>query len=108
MKICLTGDVFLGGDLLHFNSKVIYSDIFNNADFRVVNLEQAVSENSYNVDKSTLYTSPLMIKLLKDWNVDVVNLANNHIHDKGLSGISETIAHLTEQDIPSFGAGSNY
>ncbi|RLZ07473.1 hypothetical protein EAH57_12995 [Acinetobacter sp. 2JN-4] len=107
MKICLTGDVFLGGDLLNFDSKVIYSEVFNQSNVRIINLEQSVSNSEFSENKSTLYTTSSAIKKLKDWNVNAVNLANNHIHDKGLDGINETIQHLNDEEIPSFGAGKN-
>jgi poly-gamma-glutamate synthesis protein (capsule biosynthesis protein) len=39
--------------------------------------------------------------------IDAVNLANNHIHDKGSEGISETITNLNKESIHHFGAGGN-
>ena len=39
--------------------------------------------------------------------INIVNLAHNHIQDKGLQGIIDTIANLKKVDIKSFGAGAN-
>lgn len=108
MKICFTGDVFLGGDLLNNNvDKTIQVKFFKESDKRVVNLEQPVSNSDYIEDKCTLYTGSFAVKQLKSLQVNAVNLAHNHIQDKGLEGISETINHLNDEGIVSFGAGSN-
>lgn len=107
MKICLTGDVFLGGDLTNFNQRIVYSKPFNTADIRIVNLEQAISDNDYVEAKSTLYTKSFATKILVKLNIDAVCLANNHIHDKGLDGIKETTLHLNQHNIKYFGAGKN-
>ncbi len=108
MKICFTGDVFLGGDLLNNNvDKTVQVKFFKESDKRVVNLEQPVSDSDYIEDKCTLYTGSYAVKQLKSLKVNAVNLAHNHIQDKGLEGISETINHLNGGGIVSFGAGSN-
>jgi poly-gamma-glutamate synthesis protein (capsule biosynthesis protein) len=106
MKICFTGDLFLGGDLLNKSTKNVI-DMFNNADKRVVNLEQPISDSDNIEDKCTLFTGSFALKQLKDMKIDAVNLAHNHIQDKGLIGISETINHLNNSKIGSFGAGNN-
>ena len=108
MKICFTGDLFLGGDLLNKDAKdIIDVDVFKNADKRVVNLEQPISDNENIVDKCTLFTGSYAIKQLKDMKIDAVNLAHNHIQDKGLAAIQETINHAANDAIGSFGAGGN-
>ena len=108
MKICFTGDVFLGGDLADQSCEgVVKVDSFQSADVRIINLEQAVSDESYIEDKCTLYTSSSALRQLGDLQVDAVNLAHNHIQDNGLDGIAETIAHLKSAKIGSFGAGKN-
>lgn len=108
MKIGFTGDVFLGGDLLNTNCvDLVSSKIFNSAEYRIINLEQPISNNNYVADKGTLYTDTAALNKLKDLKIDAVNIANNHIHDKGLNGIQETVEHLSSIDIDSFGAGKN-
>lgn len=108
MKICFTGDLFLGGDLLNKDSKnIIKVDIYNNADIRIVNLEQPISNNNKIEDKCTLFTGSFATQQLGDMKISAVNLAHNHIQDKGLKAISETIEHLNNANIFSFGAGAN-
>lgn len=108
MKIIFTGDLFLGGDLLNKSAKsIIKSKSFHLADKRIMNLEQPISDNNTVVEKSTLYTGSKSVLQLKDMKVDAVNLAHNHIHDKSLDGIVETIKHLEDKNIGHFGAGKD-
>jgi poly-gamma-glutamate synthesis protein (capsule biosynthesis protein) len=108
MKICFTGDVFLGGDLLNKSAAdVIRSSAFQNADFRVINLEQPISDNGFAEDKCTLLSGSFAMTQLKEMGVNVVNLAHNHIQDAGDDGIIETINHLQSVGIESFGAGGD-
>ena len=106
MRIIFTGDLFLGGDLSGKDAAdIIKVSAFNCADKRIVNLEQPISDNEYVEDKCTIYTGSFATKQLKQLKVDTVNLAHNHIQDKGDAGIIETILHLERADIGHFGAG---
>ncbi|PML38969.1 hypothetical protein BCT78_04590 [Vibrio breoganii] len=108
MKICMTGDLFLGGDLKDKNTlNIIQINAFKNADVRLVNLEQPISDSEFVENKCTLFTGSYATNQLKALNIDAVNLAHNHIQDKGLDGIVETINHLDNAEIGHFGAGSN-
>lgn len=107
MKIVFGGDVFLGGDLRDRSAiDVIKHPGFTQADLRIVNLEQPISDSSFVEKKSTLYSGTEAIRKLRELRVGAVNLAHNHIQDKGLAGITETIDHLDAAGIPHFGAGS--
>jgi len=106
MKVILTGDLFLGGDLLNKPViSIINSETFKNADKRIVNLEQPISENKHVADKCTLFTGFFAIEQLKLLEISAVNLAHNHIQDKTDEGILETIEHLDNASIGHFGAG---
>ena len=108
MKICFTGDVFLGGDLNHKSCRnVVEVEAFKKADIRIINLEQPISDNNFVENKSTLYTDSFALNQLKDLKVTAVNLANNHIQDKGLVAIDETTRHLQSKNIGFFGSGEN-
>lgn len=108
MKVCLTGDLFLGGDLLNKSCKdLVNVGVFNNADKRIINLEQPISDSSFVEDKCTLYTGSYALKQLEDLKITAVNLAHNHIQDKGLKGIDETVNHLDSAAIGHFGGGKN-
>lgn len=104
--MCLTGDVFLGGDLLKRSCKsIVEVEAFKNADIRIINLEQPISDCDFVEDKCTLYTDSFALSQLKDLKINAVNLAHNHIQDKGLDAIEETINHLDYVSIGHFGAG---
>jgi poly-gamma-glutamate synthesis protein (capsule biosynthesis protein) len=106
MKICFAGDLFLGGDFEEMAStEVINSKLFSTADVRVVNLEQSISDSSLELSKGTLHTPASSAEKLSHLGIDVVNLANNHIQDKGPAGILDTIDALEENNISYFGAG---
>jgi len=108
MNIVFTGDLFLGGDLLNKSCKdIIKIQKFYKANKRVVNLEQPISDNKQVEDKCTLFTGSEAIVQLKEMKIDAVNLAHNHIQDKGIEGICETIEHLKRGNIRFFGAGCN-
>ncbi|GFD96227.1 hypothetical protein KUL156_27120 [Alteromonas sp. KUL156] len=108
MKISFTGDVFLGGDLQKKSAKkIIKVSSFNNADFRVVNLEHPISDNDIELDKCTLFTNSSATMKLREMGVNMVNLSNNHIQDKGNEGIVDTLENLKKFNIKYFGAGLN-
>lgn len=66
MKLCFTGDVFLGGDLHQEPSRMkINLPLFNNADKRIINLESPISNNDYVESKSTLFANTDSLGLLK-------------------------------------------
>ncbi|MDA7880913.1 CapA family protein [Akkermansiaceae bacterium] len=106
MKVAITGDLFLGGDL-STKSGIIRLTEFDGADLRIVNLEQAVSDRAKLEPKCTVYTGSEQLHLLKEWKVDVAALAHNHIHDKGSEGICDTLRHLDECGIAHVGVGNN-
>jgi hypothetical protein len=106
MKIVFTGDLFTGGDLYNFNH-IINIDVFNTADIRVTNLEQAASNIEYVVNKSTVHSPLNSLDFLKQNKIDFVSLANNHIQDMGESGFLEMLDYLDKNNICYFGAGRN-
>lgn len=106
MKICFTGDLFIGGDFNNYDGKgCIQSKLYNESDIRVVNLEQAISDSAFTENKSTLHTGTNCTYKLKNLNIDYVCLANNHIHDKGEIGINDSISSIRSFSIKEFGAG---
>ncbi|WP_180074661.1 CapA family protein [Acinetobacter sp. YH12116] len=108
MKIFFSGDLFLGGELLNKNcTNIIKSDLYKEADIRVVNLEQAVSDSEFVENKCTLYTGTQSLLQLREMKFDIINLAHNHIQDKGIHGIVETSLNLKKAGFKTFGAGKN-
>lgn len=86
--------------------------IFSQADYVSGNLENAVlsqEENNYEkLDKIIhLYTDPEAVKTLKSENFSVVNLANNHMMDYGIEGLTDTMSELDDVKLDYVGAGND-
>ena len=108
MKVIFTGDLFLGGDLKNKTcSNIINLKIFKEADVRIVNLEQPISDSFFIANKCTLYTGSSGIFQLKQLGITATNLAHNHIQDKTNIGIIDTLELLDSVEIDHFGAGIN-
>jgi poly-gamma-glutamate synthesis protein (capsule biosynthesis protein) len=77
-------------------------------DFRVVNLETAVTTSATPLPKGINYRmSPRNAETLTTFAIDCCSLANNHVLDWGRPGLSETIGTLRGMGIATAGAGSN-
>lgn len=82
-------------------------DYFN-ASMRITNLEQAIDSTNLAIpDKCTLFSDEKALSKAKRLKINVASLANNHIQDKGLDGISKTTEALKKNNIAYFGAGEN-
>lgn len=83
--------------------------ILRGADINILNLECPLTTSCIPIKKSgpNLKAHPRTVKLLKDMNVDVVCLANNHIMDFGTEGLRNTIDVLERSGIKYVGAGMN-
>lgn len=106
MKVSIGGDCFLGGDLNDSSGKMLNTKVFDEADFRFVNLEQAASSRPIPEDKCTLYSSEKSLKQLLKNNINGVGLANNHIHDLGSDGIIGTRDIVESLGLKVAGAGA--
>lgn len=108
MKLCFTGDAFIGGDLTNYiGRKAIHSTEYFGADKRIVNIEQAISDSDYSADKCTLHSTTKVLPLIKRLKVDVASLSNNHIQDKGEDGIFDTLNNLRGIEVTTFGSGKD-
>lgn len=104
-KVLFTGDTCFVGVLEHSRFSVDLTDI--DYDQLVVNIEQSLYSEA-SIDKCTvLSTEQAFERGIKDLKPTHVGLANNHIHDAGLSRITDIISKLAELDVASFGAGEN-
>jgi len=106
MKIIFTGDFFPGGDINLNLEKHIYFDEFFDADLRVVNLESPITDFDQTTDKSTLFCPIKNISVLINNQIDIVSLANNHIHDKTKKGLFDTLNILEKSKIKHIGVGN--
>jgi len=70
------------------------------------NLETPITSGGYPAEKPiVLRTDPRLTTNLKELNLKVATLANNHICDYGYEGMLETIENLVKNDIDYVGAG---
>jgi poly-gamma-glutamate capsule biosynthesis protein CapA/YwtB (metallophosphatase superfamily) len=77
-------------------------------DARIINLETSVTRSSDYAPKGINYRgSPENANCLAAAAIDCCVLANNHVLDWGLSGLSETLATLSRLGIKTTGAGRN-
>ena len=115
MKILITADMvptesnedlFLRGDLINLVGAEL-SDLFIEADFRVVNLEMPFYDGYTPIDKSgpCLCAKTNCIEAYSKLNINLVTLANNHIMDQGEEGCNSIIEQLTLRGISFIGVG---
>ena len=119
--IAFVGDIFPGGVLVNqekiCDDKVM--DVLMSADLRVATLECALGPgetDGYSFDeekmarpdwRNIIWAPNECIKRLKELQIDVVTIANNHIFDLGEKGLLNTIRLLDENGIKHCGAGIN-
>lgn len=94
------------------SSKNEFSLMLGDAYYVIDNLEAPITD----VAKSPFAGKKLYIHsenitatpiLLKEFSIDAVSLANNHIMDFGFKGLQDTMRYLEEINLESFGAGDN-
>lgn len=117
IKINICGDVvptsineelFKSGDVINLIGEEL-SNLFKNSDLNICNLECPLTDSDIKIDKNgpSLKASKNTIKAIKDMNIHICSLANNHIKDYGKQGIVDTINVLKDNNIDYLGAGIN-
>lgn len=114
MKIAFLGDIALIGryDLEEYPglSRRLgeLGALLARYDFVVANLESPLTDVKYSrVPKSIhVRSSRRSVEILKELQIDALTLANNHIHDFGKRGMSETLATLEEHGIAWYGVNN--
>jgi len=116
-RIIIVGDLFpvpsnfnkfAEGDVAYlFGDKIL--DLFSSADYRICNLEGALTDRPGKCEKTgPVLSAPVAsIKAYKALGIDCCTLANNHITDAGAVGVTDTIKSLKEADIEQLGAGED-
>ena len=113
MNLIIAGDFFISDNFK--NQTLIDSsveELFACADLRIVNLESPLTANEPR--NRILKTGPYLrsaagtvLPYLQQLKIDLVTLANNHILDYGVKGITDTFSTLQENQINYVGAGHN-
>jgi len=115
IRILFAGDVMLNrgveNKILKNNKNFSYPfiNIYNylhSFDYVVVNLEGPVSSRGKKVgSKYSFRMNPKVIESFKKVNINVLNLANNHIFDYGKEALEDTITLLKENNLYYYGVG---
>ena len=90
-----------------FGNKLL--GLFSNADYRICNLEGALTDNPGKCEKTgpSLYAPTSVVNTYKTVGFDCCCLANNHITDAGPEGVIDTMRTLDDIGIHHIGAGEN-
>ena len=84
------------------------SDIIKNADISFINQETVMAGEEYGYSGYPCFNSPRHLGLdLCSLGVDIINIANNHMLDKGTAGLASTMEFWNEQDVLTVGAYEN-
>lgn len=116
MEIALLGDVMLGRivneRLRKRKPESVWGDtlsILNQTDFRVCNLECAISDRgelwSQTPKEFHFRSDAKNVEVLSAAGINAVSLANNHVLDFGYEALSDTINILDKRAIQHVGAG---
>lgn len=80
--------------------------IFSADDLTIANFEGTLTESDAREDKTFAFKAPASFaKILTDGNVEAVTTANNHSHDYGEQGFTDTLNALDAEGITHFGYG---
>lgn len=115
VSIAFVGDIMPGG-ILHGKSSGISNDIkryLDSFNLRVGTLECAIGNEpnfdpiKMNLKQDVIYAPNCDLDKLKEININLVSLANNHAFDLGLEGLINTMNQLESVGIVHIGAGRN-
>lgn len=80
-------------------------DLFDSVDVSVVNQESIIGGERLGYTDFPNFNSPVEIgHLLKDYGVDMVTIANNHVLDRGEEGLQSAIKNWNKIGLPYVGA----
>lgn len=113
LLIGFTGDVMIGRLVNEYltgkDPKYLWGDVLpllQSTDLNIINLEAALTCSDKKVAKVFNFKAdPEKVQTLLEGNIQVVNLANNHILDYSEEGLLETLKTLSKVDIKYVGAG---
>jgi len=114
ITIGFAGDVMIGRLVNEIIDQTGYQYPWGNmlpylhkTDLNIINLETTLTHSTKKVPKVFNFkASPDRVQILKEANIDIVDLANNHSLDFEVEGLHETIAVLDAAGITHVGAGA--
>lgn len=113
MKVLICGD-FLAHRQLKVNDKNIFGDfieVIESSDLKIYNQEHPVTTSNevYTTKKYGTVDSchPDLIKPFIEAGFNIVTLATNHIFNRGISGLEDTLSFFKSKGISCLGAGRN-
>lgn len=111
-KLLIGGDLYLGSSKKQPIIGDLLSALMSSAGFRILNLEGPILDHPCYppLPKSgpAIYQNKKNVEiLLKDLQVDMVTLANNHLLDFGDAGLIETLQNLNNTGNKYVGAGKD-
>ena len=84
------------------------ADLWADADFRMANLETAITEGGTKVPKAFNFRAPASaLTTLAHARLDALSMANNHGVDYGVAGLRDTLAAVATSPVPIVGIGAN-
>ena len=115
VRLMLFGDICPTPDyepLFRAGAEALLHDVLpliRDADLAVCNLECPATAHNSPIVKTgpNLRAEPETLAMLKSAGFHAVSLANNHILDHGVKGVSDTLALCKKHDIAYFGGGEN-
>lgn len=116
IRIVGVGDIMPGGVLTGIDQGYVsqeITDILKSGDIRVGTLETAMgnsptfSKEKMDRKKDVIYTLDRDLQKLKQLDINIVSLANNHFFDLGEEGARHTIELLDQMGIRHIGAGKD-
>jgi poly-gamma-glutamate synthesis protein (capsule biosynthesis protein) len=113
ISLSFLGDIALNDNYIqHYNAGSNpfehITKLLQNTDLVVGNLEALCNgtQGFNELKKPTLFTSKPTLNYLKELNVGLVSVANNHVYDNLESGFDQTISFLKEKNIRYTGANT--
>ncbi|MBM7095818.1 CapA family protein [Bacillus sp. H-16] len=116
ITLCATGDILLHKRLFKKAKRILggydfnpqleqAKPLFDQGDITIVNQESIIAGESIGLSSFPKFNSPIEIgSTLKDYGVDMVNIANNHVLDRGEEGLLKSIENLDELGLSYVGA----
>lgn len=118
VKISFTGDVMCEytrlGDY-YIDGKYDFTDLFSScsglfaeSDYVVANLETPIAGEKlkYSYKNYNFNTPESILTAMKKSGIDMVTTANNHVLDRGIEGVDQTIAHIRKNGLDYVGSST--